>query len=123
MYPQIHKGDPRTCAIFITAWGSNWGSSGFSRIRNNRGSSGAYVTCIFCSSIEDKQASNAAGHTKIVDAFVHACFANVVDKNSKTPNLSPVADDAITWGDIQGLGSPLYICECIRETGLCYLGM
>ena len=23
---QIYKGDPRTCAIFIPAWGSNWGS-------------------------------------------------------------------------------------------------
>ena len=22
---QIYKGDPRTCAIFIPAWGSNWG--------------------------------------------------------------------------------------------------
>ena len=34
---QIYKGDPRTCAIFIPAWGSNWpywGSSGFSRNQN-----------------------------------------------------------------------------------------
>ena len=27
------------------------------------------------------------------------------------PNLSPMADDTITQGGIQGLGSPLYICE------------
>ena len=25
-----YKGDPRTCTIFIQAWRSNWGSSGFS---------------------------------------------------------------------------------------------
>ena len=36
---QIYKGDPRTCTIFIVAWGSNWGSdsSGFTRNQNNRG--------------------------------------------------------------------------------------
>ena len=27
--PQIYKGDPRTCAILIPAWSSNWGYSGF----------------------------------------------------------------------------------------------
>ena len=42
--PQIYKGDPRTCAIFIPAWGLNWGSLGFPRNQNNRGSSSAYVT-------------------------------------------------------------------------------
>ena len=47
--PQIYKEDPRTCAIFIPAlWGSNWGSSGFSRNQNNHDSSGVYVTCIHC---------------------------------------------------------------------------
>ena len=40
---QIYKGDPRTCAMFILAWGSNWGSSGFSRNQNNRGVSGASI--------------------------------------------------------------------------------
>ena len=42
--PQIYKGDPRTCAIFILAWSSNWGSSSFSCNQNNRGSSGAYMS-------------------------------------------------------------------------------
>ena len=37
------------------------------------------------------------------------CFACVVGKNRDTPNLSPLADDAITQGGIRGLGSPLYI--------------
>ena len=38
MTPKLHStcmymGDPRTCAIFILEWGSNWGSSGFSIIK------------------------------------------------------------------------------------------
>ena len=47
--PQIYKGDPRTCIIFIPAWGLNWGSLDFSCNQNNCGSSGAYITCICCS--------------------------------------------------------------------------
>ena len=31
-------------------------------------------------------------------------------KNPNTPNLSPMADETIPRGSIQGLGSPLYIC-------------
>ena len=46
--PQIYTRDPRTCTIFVLAWGSNLGSSSFSHNQNNRGSSGAYVTCIYC---------------------------------------------------------------------------
>ena len=38
------------------------------------------------------------------------CFVYVVSRNSKTPNLNPVADDSITKGGIQGMGAPLYIC-------------
>ena len=37
------------------------------------------------------------------------CFAGVVGKNPKIPNLSPMADDAITQGGIGSLGSPVYI--------------
>ena len=37
------------------------------------------------------------------------CFACVVGKNPQTPNLTPMADDAITRGSIGGLGSPVYI--------------
>ena len=44
---QMNKGDPRTCTIFISAWGSNWGSSGFSCNQNNCDSSGAYATYIY----------------------------------------------------------------------------
>ena len=35
----------------------------------------------------------------------------MVDKNAKTPNLSPMADDAITQCGIRGLGSPSFILE------------
>ena len=33
----------------------------------------------------------------------------MVDKNPKTPNLSLMADDVITWDGLGGLGSPVYI--------------
>ena len=38
--------------------------------------------------------------------WAHLCVW--IGKNPKTPNLSPMADDAITRGNI-GLGSPAYI--------------
>ena len=50
------------------------------------------------------------GH--ICFAFVSAC---VVGKNPKTHNLSPMADEAISQGGIQGLGSLLYICACQKK--------
>ena len=42
------QGYPRTYAISIQARGSNYGSSGFPCNQNNSGSSGAFVTCIYC---------------------------------------------------------------------------
>ena len=42
-------------------------------------------------------------------------FACVVGRNPKTPNLGPVADDAITRGRIRGQGSPLYICGFLKQ--------
>ena len=54
---------------------------------------------------------NAAQHAKIVNTFCLAfALACVVSKNPKTPKLSPMADDAITQGGIEGLGSLVYIC-------------
>ena len=37
--------------------------------------------------------------------------AFMAGKHLKTPKLSPVADNAITWGGIRGLGSLMYICD------------
>ena len=54
--------------------------------------------------------------------FVCVCF-HVCAWSAKTwipLNLSPMADDAITWGGIQGLGSPLYRPICALDT-LCIL--
>ena len=44
------------------------------------------------------------------------CFCMCCQQKPKTPNLSPMADDAITWGGIRGLGSPLYICKWLWST-------
>ena len=46
-------------------------------------------------------------HGRICFEVIFAC---VVGKNPNTPNLSPMADDAITQGGIPGLGSLFYIC-------------
>ena len=56
-----------------------------------------------------------------MDAFVlRLFFACLVGKNPETPNLSPMADDAITWGGMRGLGSPLYICGQDRDITVHY---
>ena len=90
---------------FYPGMGFKLGSSGFSPSQNNHGSSGAYVTCIY-SSLSMKINMCKTPHKDCG----RICFAFVVGKNPKTPNLSLMADDAITQDGIQGLGSPLYIC-------------
>ena len=79
--PQIYKGDPRTYAIFIPAWGSNsnWGYSGFSRDQNNRDSSGVYV---LWSEHGDKHTWKVARRAKIADAFCLRLFPRV--RSAKT---------------------------------------
>ena len=43
-----------------------------------------------------------------MDTFVLHLFLDVwLAKNPEAPNLGPMADDAITQGDIGGLGSPV----------------
>ena len=96
---QIDNVDPKTCAIFIQAWGSSWGSSGFVRNQIDRGSSGTYATCIYCglivkiNTLKSRTAREDRGH--ICFKFVFAC---VVGKDPKTPKLNPMADDAIYMG-------------------------
>ena len=73
--PQIYKGDPRTCAIFILAWGSNWRSLDFSRNQNNHGSSGACVTCIYCGlRVKINMCKTPHGMRRLCFAFVFACM-------------------------------------------------
>ena len=108
----LHTRDPRTCTIFIMAWGSNWGSSGFFHNQNNRGSSGAYVTCICCgpsvkiNTLESHKTLHGARRSW--SHLFCLCFCVCGWKNPKTPNLSSMADDAITQGGI-GPGSLVYI--------------
>ena len=99
-----------TCAIFILAWGSSWGSLGFSCNQNNCGLSGTYVTCIYCSlNVKIKTCEMPHGARR---SWMHLyCSLPVWSaKTWKPPILSPMADAVITLGCIWGLGSPLYIC-------------
>ena len=112
-FSQKNKVDPRTCATFIPAWGSNWGSLGFPVIK---------ITAVH--QVFTSPASTAVwAWTWNTHKTPHGAqrswtrwfcvFVSVVGKNPKTLNLSPVADNAITRGGIQDLGSPLYICGII----------
>ena len=103
-------------ASFLFLHGAQIGGLQVFPNQNNQCSSGAYVTCIYCGlSMKIYHAYNTAQRAKIVDTFV--CVWGGVGRNPKTPDLSPMADDAITrggggGGGIRGLGSPLCICEC-----------
>ena len=95
--PQIYTSD----TILIPAcMGLNLGAFRFfSRHKNNHGSSSVCVTCMYCDC------------ERICFTFT---FVHVVHKNLKTPKLSPIADDAITCGDIGSLVSLVYIYEPVR---------
>ena len=120
IWPQIETRDPRTGTIFILAWGSNWGNSGFSGEQNNRDSTGAYVlwsereTGVKCYTA-------CRNHEHILFAFVSTC---VVSKNPNIPNLSSMADDVITRGcvcDVITRGcvrSLFYTCGYVQK--VCY---
>ena len=85
-YPQIYTSDPRTCAILILAWGSNWGPSRFSCNQINRGSSGAYVTYMYCGlSVKTK----VAWRSKIVSAFALHLFLRVWSAKTWRPQIEP----------------------------------
>ena len=103
----MYTRDPRTCAIFIPTWGSIWGSSGFSRNQNNRGSSGAYVTCMYCGlSVKTNTRKTPYGARRSWTHLFCICFCMC----GRQKPLSPMAHDAITRGDIGGLESAAYIC-------------
>ena len=84
LYPQIFKGDPRTCAIFIPAWGSSWGYLGFSRYQHNCDSSGAYI---LRSERADKHVWNAARCMKMVDAFCLHLLPRVWSAKTRIPPI------------------------------------
>ena len=108
------QGRPQTLRHLYPGMGLKLVSLGFSRNQKYRSSSGLYVICIYCSlSVRTNTCKTPHGaqersdHGRICFGFVFAC---VVGKNPKTANLSPMADDAITRGSVQVLGSPLHIC-------------
>ena len=78
-YPQIYKGDPRTCYIFISAWGSNLGSSGFSHNKNNCG-------LHYCSlGMETNMIKTQHGSKDRVHICFMLIFTCMVCKNQKPP--------------------------------------
>ena len=81
---------------------------GFPRNQNNCDLSGAYVTCMQCS-LSVKTNTRKMRGTNITNAFVFAC----VMQKPEEPKLSPIADVAMTQGDIEGQGSVVYICEFV----------
>ena len=117
--PQDHRYRPEIPdpAQVILAWGWIWGSSGFSRNQNNRGSSGACVTCMNHDlGVKTNKRKNAAWRAKIVNAFVLRLFLYVwCAKTWRPPNWAH--DDTITRGDIGGLVSLVYICAQDSTSG------
>ena len=73
---------PQNLCHFYPGVGLKLGSLGFSCNQNNCGSSGAYVTCIYCSLIiKINTHINIAQHTHIVDAFVLRVWSAKTKKN------------------------------------------
>ena len=106
------QGRSQNLCHFDPGMGLKLGYSGFSRNQNNPGSSGAYVTCIYCGlRVKIKHASKCGSTSKDRGRI---CFWVCGQQNLKTPNMSPMADDTVTRGSILGLGSPLYTCEVLE---------
>ena len=109
---KINKGDPRTCTILTLAWGSNWGYP-VSPNQNNCGSSGAYVTCIYYGlSAEIHTRWNVAWCMKSWMHLFCVCFCVCGWQKPEYPNLSTMADEAITQGRYTRSGiSLVYMCS------------
>ena len=63
---------PNVDGIYPPAWCSKWGYSGFYRDQNNHDSSGAYVTCIYCSQGVKKKKKHM-GKVSRCSRLTHAC--------------------------------------------------
>ena len=88
--PQMYTRDPRTWAILIPAWGSNWGSLGFSRNQNNRGSSGAYVTCMYCGlSVKTITRKKPHGARRSWTHLLCVCFCVCGRQKPEDPKIEP----------------------------------
>ena len=110
LVPQIDTRDTRPCAILIIAWGSIWGSTGFSRNQNNHGSSCAYVTYMYCGlSTNTNMHKTLHGARRSWMHLFKFAFTCVLGK-TRNPQIEPMADDVITQGGIESLVSLVYIC-------------
>ena len=79
--------------------------------QNNHGSSGAYVTSIYCSlSMKTKHAQNTTQHAKIVDTLSLHLFFVWLEK-LKLPQFEPQGWRCHYAGWYTRSGCPLYICE------------
>ena len=97
--------------------GLKFGVFGFSRNQNNHGSSGAYVTCIYCSSLRVKMTCvkwNAAWRLKIHLFCIWSCMCG--RQKPRRPTIwAPCLTNAFTGDDIWEIGSLLYICEKVTR--------
>ena len=88
---QIYNGDPRTCTIFIPAWGSNWESLNFSRIQNNYDSSSVYATCIYCDlSMKVSTGKTSHGTQRLWTHSLCICFCLWSTKTWRYPIWAPL---------------------------------
>ena len=105
------------CIILILAWGSNWGSSGFSRNQDNRGTSGAYVTCIYCglsvkinTHIECRMAQRSWAHLFCV------CFCACDRQKPEDPKFEPHGWRRHNTGRYRRSGIfHIYLCRQCRK--------
>ena len=72
---QIYTRDPRTCTIFVPAWGSIWGSLGFLAIKMTAVRQVRMSLHLLLSEHEDKTHVKMPYGTKIMNALVCFSFA------------------------------------------------
>ena len=114
LYSLIYTGDPRTCTILIPACASNWGFSDFSGNQNNCGSSGVYVTCIFCNlSLKINMRKMPVACTdrgrictkkNELCLFFHTCGR----QKAEDPQFEPHGPWLMPLHEVGCLGSPMY---------------
>ena len=99
------RGRSQNLHHYYPGMGLRLGVFGFSRYQNNRGSSGAYATCIVDAVWAWRLNTSKMPH------FTQRSRMHWQKPEDHQFEPRPMADNTITWGGIGGLGYPLYICE------------
>ena len=100
-------------ALFLSWHGAQLGSLRVFSVINKRGSTGAYVTRIYCRlSVKINMGKTLHGMRSLWTHLFWVCFCMRGRQKPTIPKLSAMADNAITRGRIRGLESPFYICGC-----------